>query len=209
MESKEIPQLYKRYFVDNSDERRMMFEKLAKLFNLQKGIYPGSFVHITPSFYISDMTYIDADKRISRFFGNDDLLRYVKSEKKYLEDPHIKSFQSDYKSSLPVEEESFDIMFSFYAGFISRFCKKYLKDKGILVCNNSHGDASLAAIDKDYTLIGVIKRNGENFSISDKNLNDYLLKRDGTVIDENKVLKKMIGESFSKKAFAYIFIYRA
>ena len=70
----------------------------------------------------------------------------------------------DYSGKLQINENSFDIMFSFYAGFISQACKKYLRDDGILVCNNSHGDASIAYTDGDYSLISVVKRNGDSFS---------------------------------------------
>lgn len=67
MNSIEIPDLYKKYFVDKHDERKIMFKKIKDLYQPGKGLYPGSFVHITPSFFISDMTYIDSDKRIAKF----------------------------------------------------------------------------------------------------------------------------------------------
>ncbi len=78
-----IPELYKKYFADREDERRMMFKKLSDTYNPQNGIYPGSFIHVTPSFYIPDMTYIDSDKRFGRFFKDDNLLRYITDNKKY------------------------------------------------------------------------------------------------------------------------------
>lgn len=200
-----IPVLYKKYFIDKNDERKDMFEKIYKLYTPQKGIYPGSFVHITPSFYIQNMTYIDSDKRINKFFGNEDLISYIEKNKSYSTETIIQYHQSDFNSKNQINEKDFDIMFSFYAGFISRSCKKYLKEGGILVCNNSHGDSSLAAIDNDYTLVGVIKRNRDNFKISQDNLSEYFIKKDGTEIDKEKVLKSMIGENFTKKAYCYIF----
>jgi hypothetical protein len=203
----EIPPLYKQYFVDKADERRVMFEKIATLYHPQKGIYPGSFVHITPSFYIPQMTYIDSDKRISKFFNDDNVTDYIEENKRYKETSSINGVQSDYSKNLPIDKNSFDIMFSLYAGFISQSCKTYLKNEGILVCNNSHGDASLACIDQDYELIGVIKRRGSEFNISNKDLPAYFIKKDGSPIDRAKVEKRMIGENFTKKGFAYIFRY--
>ena len=129
----------------------------------------------------------------------------MKQIKKYSENASVNCFQADFSSELPIEENAFDIMFSFYAGFISQSCKKYLKVDGILVCNNSHGDASIAYSDEDYKLISVIKRNGAHFNITDKNLSSYFNKKDGSAINKNKVLEKMIGENFTKKGYAYIF----
>jgi len=57
-------------------------------------------------------------------------------------------------------------------------------------------------------LTGIIKRNGKNFSITDKDLHTYFIKRDGSPIDTAKVRSKMIGENFTKKGYAYIFKYR-
>ncbi len=200
-----IPKLYKQYFVDKNEERKVLFEKLKDTYKPQKGIYPGSFVHISPSFYIQEMLYIDSDKRITKFFEDEKVLKYINLNKTYEEKPKIKSLQADFSINLPIDENYFDIMFSFFAGFISQSCKKYLKNNGILVCNNSHGDASIAYTDKEYELVAVIKRNGNNFSINDKDLDEYFIKKDGTSIDTDKVLSKMIGENFTKKGYAYVF----
>ena len=207
MDTVEIPGLYQHYYVDKSDERRILFEIVTDRYHPQKGVYPGSFVHITPSFYIPDMTYIDSDKRISKFFNNDKVLRFIELNKNYREKASIDGIQSDYSAELSLEKNSFDIMFSFYAGFISQSCKKFLKPNGILVCNNSHGDASLACIDNDYELIGVIQRTGTHFQIEDKDLDTFFIKKDKSPINKANVEKNMIGEKFTKIGFAYIFRY--
>ena len=201
----EIPPVYKKYFVDKQDERRELFAKLADMFKIKRGIYPGSFVHIAPSFHIEEMTYIDSDKRVASFFKDENVMSYIRANRSYVAMPVVQAFQADYSSTLPIEDHSFDIMFSFYAGFISQSCKKYLKPGGVLVCNNSHGDASLACLDSSYTLMGVIKRNGEHFSIRTDSLGEYFVKKDGSPIDREKVERTMTGENFVKKAYAYIF----
>jgi hypothetical protein len=205
MENIEIPKLYKQYFVDKSEERKNLFKKLVELYKPRKGLYPGSFVHITPSFYIQEMTYIDSDKRIRRFFEDENVRNYITRHKAYDEYPVITAFQADYSSDLPIDKHYFDILFSFYAGFISQSCKKYLGNAGLLVCNNSHGDASIAYTDNDYRLMAVIIREGINFSISDKELDHYFIKKDGTSIDTEYVLKNMKGEKFTREAYAYLF----
>jgi hypothetical protein len=202
-----IPSLYQRFFIDKQDERKQLFMNLSQKYQPSKGLYPGSFVHITPSFFIQDMTYIDMDRRMTTFFKDKHLSSFLQANKCYTETPIVNWYNADYTESLPIEENSFDMMFSFYAGFISKDCKKYLKREGFLICNNSHGDSTLAFLDDDYVLKGVINRKGDNFSISEHNLNSYFIKKDGTTIDKEKVLKKMIGENFTKKCYAYIFQY--
>ena len=209
MQRVKIPPLYKKYFIDKSDERVMLFKIINSAYSPQKGLYPGSFVHITPSFFIKDMTYIDSDKRVGSFFSDESLLDFIEENKEYSDKPIIKCFQEDYSNELPIEKNSFDIMFSFYAGFISQSCKKYLNDNGILICNNSHGDASIAFTDSDYSLIGVIMRNGDKFRIVDNNPELYFRKKDGSPIDRDKVLKRMTGENFTKNGYAYIFRYQS
>ena len=202
-----IPELYSRYFVEKQDERRQLFKAVSDRYHPDRGIYPGSFVHITPSLYISDMTYIDNDRRISAFFSDSAVHEYINKNKVYPQSAVIDWFQVDYSETLSVRKASFDVMFSFYAGFISQVCKAYLKTEGITVCNNSHGDASLAFLDPDYRLIAVVRRNGEKYTISDDRLDTYFLKKDGTSIDRDRIIAKMTGENFTKKAFAYIFRY--
>ncbi|MBB6481169.1 class I SAM-dependent methyltransferase [Spirochaeta isovalerica] len=203
-----IPELYKRYFIDKQDERRTLFKKLADKYKPGKGIYPGSFTHITPSFYIPDMTYVDSDKRIARFFRDPHVLAFLEQNKNYQGAVKFHGIQADFSHPLNVPDKSFDIMFSFYAGLISQDCKRYLKDGGILVCNNSHGDASIAYVDTDYKLEAVVNRRGDDFTISQMSLDQFFQKRDGTSIDREKVKQKLIGENFTKKAYAYIFRYR-
>lgn len=200
-----IPKLYQQYFIEKQDERRELFSLLAKQFSVKTGIYPGSFVHITPSFYIPEMAYIDNDRRISKFFRDPEVKKYIEDNKAYAETPKITGIQADYSKTLDLDEDYFDMMFSFYAGFISEACKRYLRSDGILIANNSHGDASLAISDPEYSSIGVIIRNRDKFRMVTENIGGYLEKKDNTPIDTVKVKEKMIGEKFSKYAYAYIF----
>ena len=201
----EPPKLYQKYYIDKGDERRGLFKALTAQFEIHRGIYPGSFVHITPSFSIREMMYIDSDKRVHRFFHSKSAKEYVEENKEYGGPARFTGLQADFTGDIDVPPGYYDTLFSFYSGFVSQACKKYLKGKGILIANNSHGDASIAFTDPDYELIGAIHPKGSRFSITDKDLDQYFRKRDGSPIDVEKVLKTMTGEKFTKTAYAYIF----
>ena len=71
--------------------------------------------------------------------------------------------------------------------------KKYLEKGEILVCNDSHGDASIASIDECYELTGVYnRRSNERFSISTKNLEEYMILK--KKIDITKGLMEKMGK---------------
>ena len=96
-------------------------------------------------------------------------------------------------------------MISQYAGFISRACRLYLKVGGILVVNNSHGDASMASISNDYKFIAVINKRGKKFSLSTRNLEQYFIPKKNIEITEEFLEKHMRGVGYTKTATDYIF----
>ena len=200
-----IPNLYNDYFIKKNDERIELFKILSDIFNIKNGMYPGSFVHITPSFFISQMVYVDTDKRCNKFFSDRLTLDYIIRKKTYNKSPEIHFHHADFTNNINERAESFDLLISLYSGFISKYCKKYLKKSGILIVNNSHGDASLAYLDKSFKMIGVAKRKGNHFKISDKDLNTYFKIKTGKPIDMEKIEKTMRGPGFTKTAYAYIF----
>ena len=199
------PRLYQQYFIDKQDERRGLFQLVTDKFKIKSGIYPGSFVHITPAFYIPEMAFVDSDRRINRFFRDEITFKYIEENKTYDGPPNIYWNQLDYSSINDLQENYYEIMFSFYAGFISQACKKYLVLGGILIANNSHGDATMAIADPDYKVIGVVTRNLDRFNIRTEKIEEYITKKDGSEIDVEKVQKRMIGEKFSNNAYAYVF----
>jgi len=201
----DVPELYHKYFVAKGDERLELFRPLAKQFDVHKGIYPGSFVHITPSFVIPEMVYIDTDKRCSRFFSDERTMDFIARHKEYPGQPIVRFHFADFADQVPEEEGSFDLLISLYAGFISKYCKQFLKKGGILLANNSHGDSSLAYLDPDFRFIGVDKRRGDKFRLVLDGLEDYFQTKTGKPIDRDTVERTMRGAGFTKTAYAYLF----
>ncbi|MCB0128324.1 MAG: hypothetical protein KDE58_38925, partial [Caldilineaceae bacterium] len=97
------------------------------------------------------------------------------------------------------------LLLSFYAGFISEYCTPYLRPQGILVVNNSHGDAPLAYLNPTYRLIGVVNRRAERFKLSFDDLDGYFVPKSGKPLSKEAILKTMRGPAYTKAPFAYIF----
>lgn len=199
------PEMYKKYFVDKGDERLALFTLLAEKFNIESGLYPGSFVHITPSLVIPHMVYVDMDKRCGPFFSAEGTRAFVDKNKEYQKPAFYNFHKINFTEGLPEKEDSFDLLISFYAGFISKYCGKYLRKGGILLVNNSHGDAPLAYFDNRFQFLGVVKRNGNRFSYSEKDLDLYFIPKGKKPFDIETIEQTMKGPAYTKTAYAYVF----
>ena len=198
--------LYKKYHTDREDERLGIFSILAEKFKIRSALYPGSFVHITPSFAIPKVVYVDSYKKTKKFFSNTEVNNFIIKNKTYKEEPEITFHLKDYQKNIEEPKESFDLLISQYAGFISLYCKQYLKVGGLLVANNSHGDASMAFLDNDYRFIGVFnKRSVNKYTFSDENLYKYFILKKPREITKEYLLKKQKGIGYTKSASSYLF----
>lgn len=201
-----IPALYKKYNVDKDYTSIGLFRELNKKFDINKVFYPGSYVHITPSLIFSNVTYADSFRNTFKFYEDADTMKFIEKNKEYSEDPIVRFYQQDYNKPFKELEKEFDLIISQYAGFVGQGAKPYLKKGGLLVCNNSHGDASMASLDSEYKLVAVYnRRSDDKFSISDKNLKGYLIPKKGIEPTREDLLKTMKGIAYKKSPSGYIF----
>lgn len=199
-------EIYKKYFLDNQFERRDLFQSLQEKYHIQSALYPGSFAHITPSFYIPHVVYVDSDKQAKKFFQDEaGVSKIIAQNKIYTQEPSFRFLPLDYYKPLDLTEQSFDLLISSYAGFVSQPGKKYLKIGGILLANNSHGDAGLAKIDQDYELIGVVNGRQEKYTISEKNLDEYFIPKKQITLTRDYLEQLGKGVGYTKTANFYIF----
>ena len=197
--------LYHKYHLDRADERFGMFESLASQLSIERVLYPGSFVHVTPSFIFPRATYVDMDKRAKQFFTTPELQQLISKRKIYSQEAQIKFHHQDYTQCLPECDESFELLISQYAGFVSQSCKQYLKIGGWLLANNSHGDASMASLDDDYELVGMVNRRSDKFSFNVNKLEGYFVPKKQVPITKEYLEKIQRGVGYQKSAFAYVF----
>ena len=168
-------------------------------------LYPGSYVDIAASVVFPSVTYVDVDKRAARFLSDTaGVLEIIESEGG--SPPETVSFvHSDYTAPLEVPSESFDVLISLYAGFVSDSCTKYLRIGGVLLVNPSHGDAAMASIDRRYELTAVVLSGSGTYRTRSEGLDDYLIPKAATTITPTMLHERGRGIAYTRSPFAYLF----
>lgn len=182
-----------------------LFRLLKLSYGPMKVIYPGSYIHISPSFIFSNVVYIDSDKKAKKFFGSGDLIPLVHARKEYPEDPKISFLGISYENPVVELHSQFDLLISLYAGFISTACKDYLRIGGYLLVNNSHGDAGLASIDEDYKLISTVHKARGRYRLSHTSLEEYFIAKKDIMVTKELLFKTNKGVGYTKTAPNYVF----
>lgn len=197
---KNIIETYRDY-ANKIGSRKVLYKVVAKEYDIHTAIYPGSHIDIAPSMVIPKVTYIDNFKGAISFFKHMDIIKeYIDQNKEYEEICEIDFIGQDYTQPLKIEKV--DLIISQYAGFVGQATKQVLKKGGILLCKDSHGDATLARFDEDFELVGIVDNKKK---IQSNNLEDYFILPKGKTIDLEIVKKKMKGLKYKLVAENYLF----
>jgi hypothetical protein len=181
--------------------RLSLYKKVIKKYEINSILYPGSHIDIGPSLIIPRVTYVDNFKGAVKFFKKiDEIKTYIDLNKEYLEPSEIVFINQDYNNKIEIDKV--DMIISQYAGFVGQATKQNLKKGGILLCNDSHGDATLSYNDSDFKLIAVINSNNK---IIEKNFEQYFKLSKDKLIDFEKVKKTMKGPKYLVSSENYIF----
>jgi len=186
-------------------DRNRLFRAVSASISPKSVLYAGSYVDIAPSFVFPCVTYVDTDRRAKGFFDDEDGVREIIRENGSSSPNSLFSFISADYNQLSLPEQSFDLLISLYAGFISDHCTDFLKVGGHLLVNASHGDAALASIDERYRLVGAVVSQSGDYRVSETNLVDYLQPKKPVEITRELLFSTHRGVAYTRSAFAYIF----
>ena len=124
MKSSSTIDLYRKHYNDIRFERAGLFKAIKETYNCNDALYPGSFIHITPSFFFPHVVYVDQSPIAIEFFADTpSVLQYISRNKRYKRSPYVRFIAQDYSTTLPLAEGQFDRLISLYASSISRTCK--------------------------------------------------------------------------------------
>lgn len=191
---------YKAY-ANKIGNRQGLYKAIQEKYAIKSALYPGSHIDISPSLFISHVTYVDNFKGTLKFFKDMAAIEgFLEGHKNYKEGSEVAFFGQDYEQI--ALDRSYDLLISQYGGFVGQACKKFLKPGGYLLCNDSHGDASLAYFDDDYDFVGVVDC---NFRVISKNKGQYFKLKSGKVADVDKVKATMKGPKYAYVKENYVF----
>ena len=185
-------------------DRWRLFQAVSAALPSQKVLYCGSYVDVAPSFVFDDVTYADVDKRAAQFFADEEGVGDIISEHAGSSDAKVQFIAGDY-TKLDLERQSFDMLISLYAGFISEPCGKFLRMGGVLLVNPSHGDAALAALDPRFELIGVVTSASGKYKVDFEHLERFMIPKKPQTITRDTIKKSNRGIGYTKSPFAYLF----
>ncbi len=168
-------------------------------------LYPGSYVDIAPSFVFSSVTYVDMDRRAARFFSDRDGVADIIASEGGQSTGEFSFVHGDYTEDPGFEAESFDLLVSLYAGFVSEACTESLKVGGVLLGAPSHGDVAMASINPRYVLTGVVTTRSGAYRVSTHNLDAYLVPKTDVTITPGLLHERGRGIQYTKSPFAYLF----
>jgi hypothetical protein len=92
---------------------------------------------------------------------------------KILEDAEVQCYHEDYCGFKPEPEESFGLLISLSADFISQASKHFLNLGDLLLVKDSHYDARRAYVDSDYQLLGAFEGESHFLGTSEQELAAY------------------------------------
>ncbi len=186
-------------------DRKRLFTALRSAVGGETVLYPGSFVDIAPSFVYPSVTYIDTDSRTPGFFADRDGVHEIIASEGGLQTATVHFIHADYQRDLGIAAQSFDLLVSLYAGFVSEFCTDCLRVGGLLLVAPSHGDVAMASIDRRYEPAGVVASRSGNYRIRTDNLGTYMVPRSPLEISSAVLHDRGRGISYTKSPFAYLF----
>ncbi len=164
-----------------------VFQQIRDAFGCRRALYPGSYLHITPSLVFPSVCYVDSLKGIGRALSDAELLGYIDARKSYPEEAEIQCYEQDYEGFDAEPPASFDLLISLNAGLVSLAAKGFLRPGGLLLANDEHYDARRAFTDPDYRLIGAFEKETLRLARSEEELADYFRLEGGACITADMV----------------------
>lgn len=187
-------------------DRSGLFAALVEAWPIERALYPGSYVDLSPSTAVRSVTYVDTDRRADRFFAEPDRIgEELAGRTRPGAGQEVRFVAADYRQPLDVPHGSTDLLISLYAGLVWEHCHSYLRPGGWLLANTSHGDASLAALDPALRLVAAVHQRDGRYSLDTDELDDYLVPKRQHAADPEAIRASGRGIGYTRSAFAYLF----
>ena len=153
-----VQQQYAQIYLQLGFERRELFALLANRYAPQQVLYPGSSIHITPSFAFRHVVYIDKSPLAARFFSYPEQVdALIEQQKSYRGKSYWQFLAADFQTSLPLPCQGYDLLISLFSGPQIRACEKYLKAGGLILSCSLFSDQETLQSQPQYQLLAWIQ----------------------------------------------------
>ncbi len=195
--------LYRQYVVAHGLEREALFRLVHEQFAPETALYPGCFLHVTPSFWLQHVVYVDRNDLAGRFFADLEAVhRLVGARRRHPPRAYLRFLHADYTRPLPLPDASFDLLLALYAPGVSQACARYLKPGGLLLSNDHCGDATDALRDPHLKLVAAIEERRGVFALRTGDLDGYLVPKPAGAAKGRQIGG---GPAYVRSADAYLF----
>lgn len=144
--------LYQKTYLALAFERAELFKVIALEFRPRAVLYPGCFVHVTPSFYFPQVVYVDRNTQAAQFFARQKAVTgLIQRRKTYRQSAWYRFLAQDFTQPLPLPESSFDLLLALFAIDDPLPCARYLKPGGLFLTNRPP-----AAMTSQFSLLTTI-----------------------------------------------------
>ncbi|MFE5676333.1 hypothetical protein ACFQ7B_06400 [Streptomyces erythrochromogenes] len=194
-------------YVRHIGDRTGLFLAVAAHTGARRALYPGSYLDLTPSYALPDVTYLDSDARARKAFAEPGAaLGLARRHRHYAQSPRIGFVAGDYRRTLrELPAAEWDLAISLYAGPVSEHVTRCLKPGGWLLVNNSHADAGLAAVDPAYRLAAAVHHRTGAYRLTTDGLDRYLQPRTPPHPTREQLHAAGRGIAYTRPATAYLF----
>ncbi|GAA1955459.1 class I SAM-dependent methyltransferase [Microbacterium aquimaris] len=187
-------------------DRSPMFAALHERWDIDRALYAGSYVDLSPSTAIRSVDYVDLDVRARRTFADRERIHAeLEAHDPHRPDAEVRFHHADYRDPLDIDDGSVDLVISLYAGLVSDHCRRYLRPGGLLLANTSHGDAAVVALDPTYDLVGVFTHRDGDYRLVTRGMEGFLVPKATTPPDAEAIRASGRGIAYTRTAFAYVF----
>ena len=187
-------------------DRSGLFMALADVWPIERALYPGSYVDLSPSTAVRSVNYVDTDARAAEFFAAPDRVRQELAGRTLPgAGQEVRFLNADYTQPLDVPDGSMDLLVSLYTGPMWEHCRRYLRPGAWLLANSSHGDASLAALAPSLQLVAAVQHRDGRYRLVTDQLGEYLVPKRQNAADPERIRASGRGIAYTRTAFAYVF----
>lgn len=187
-------------------DRSGLFAALCDMRRIERALYPGSYVDLSPSTAVPSVTYVDTDARAAQFFADDERVDAdLAGRTRAGAGVQVRFLAADYTEPLDVPDASVDLLVSLFAGPVWDTCRRYLRPNGLLLANTSHGDACLAALDPELRLVAAVHHRDDRYRLETDRLSEYLIPKRPRAADADAIRRTGRGIAYTRTAFAYVF----